>query len=592
MTSRILAALAALIVSAGSAEAGVLTYSGYLLDPQGKPVTTSTTLQFRFYPGSAGGAVIWEDVVVVAPGADGWFSAVLGASGANPLDAADFAQQLWLAIKVSTDAQEMSPRMRIGTAPYALTVPWDGVQGKPTSFPVDPATVQSRVTGTCAAGQFMTGVGEAGTVTCAADASGTGDVTGVFAGTGLTGGGLAGDLTLAVDFTATQARVTGACPAGQLMAGVNQNGTVVCAADTNSGGDITGVSAGTGLTGGGPAGEVGLAADLTVVQARVAGTCLPGQFMVGVNANGGVACSADANSGGDITSVAAGFGLTGGGLSGDATLAVNTAAIQERVWATCPAGMSIRAIDAAGGVTCELDDNTTYAPGSGIALAGTTFSTDNTVVARKDAAAGNQTFDGGTLHVDYANNRVGVGTTIPAVPLHVNGVARASSYQLNTPLAGKFFIAGNSMTPNLDFADEQWRIAPSGYGHIGGGISPFSIPLSGAINIPNGATLTSLFCEYLDNDAANGVAVSAFLVKRPFGSTVATNIGALTASTSAAFFSSSILTVSDTTVSTPLIDNLSNHYYFYVGFSNAPAVTTSLRLYGCGVTYTYSSLTD
>jgi hypothetical protein len=87
-----------------------------------------------------------------------------------------------------------------------------------------------------------------------------GDVTAVAAGTGLTGGGTAGDVSLAVDFGATQQRVTGTCPAGQLMTGVNQNGTVACASVTGgAGGDITGITAGPGLTGGGTTGEVALA---------------------------------------------------------------------------------------------------------------------------------------------------------------------------------------------------------------------------------------------------------------------------------------------------------------------------------------------
>lgn len=56
-----------------------------------------------------------------------------------------------------------------------------------------------------------------------------------------------------------QQRVAGACASGQLMTGVNQDGTVVCQAVTSgSGGDITGVAAGTGLTGGGTTGDVTL----------------------------------------------------------------------------------------------------------------------------------------------------------------------------------------------------------------------------------------------------------------------------------------------------------------------------------------------
>jgi len=46
---------------------------------------------------------------------------------------------------------------------------------------------------------------------------------------------------------------------------------------------------------------------------------------------------------------------------------------QERVDGACPAGQSIRAINADGSVVCEADDNTTYAAGDGLQLAGQTF---------------------------------------------------------------------------------------------------------------------------------------------------------------------------------------------------------------------------
>lgn len=109
MTTRICAALAAIAICT-TARAGVLTYSGYVQDASGNPVTAATTITFRFYPGAAGGTPVWEDVVTVVPGADGWFSAVLGGSAANPLDASDFGQQLWLALQISSESQEMSPR--------------------------------------------------------------------------------------------------------------------------------------------------------------------------------------------------------------------------------------------------------------------------------------------------------------------------------------------------------------------------------------------------------------------------------------------------------------------------------------------------
>jgi len=87
-----------------------------------------------------------------------------------------------------------------------------------------------------------------------------GGITNIVAGAGLSGGGSTSPVALSVDFAATQQRVAGTCPAGQLMTGVNQNGTVTCQGVTGgAGGDITAVTAGTGLLGGGLTGDVSLA---------------------------------------------------------------------------------------------------------------------------------------------------------------------------------------------------------------------------------------------------------------------------------------------------------------------------------------------
>lgn len=76
---------------------------------------------------------------------------------------------------------------------------------------------------------------------------------------------------------------------------------------------------------------------------------------------------------GDIEGVSAGSGLSGGATSGTASLSVNTALIQSRVSAGCAAGSSIRGIDAAGAVTCETDDTGAYTGAAPISVGASTI---------------------------------------------------------------------------------------------------------------------------------------------------------------------------------------------------------------------------
>lgn len=132
--------------------------------------------------------------------------------------------------------------------------------------------------------------------------------------------------------------------------------------DNDSGGSVTSIAAGAGLTGGVITGSGTLAVDTTLIQSRVSGNCVAGQYVRQVNADGTVVCGTDANSGGTVTSVGSGAGLTGGPISGSGTIAIanggvglaqiNVAQVQARVSGSCPLGSYLRGINADGSVIC------------------------------------------------------------------------------------------------------------------------------------------------------------------------------------------------------------------------------------------------
>jgi hypothetical protein len=94
--------------------------------------------------------------------------------------------------------------------------------------------------------------------------------------------------------------------------------------------------------------------------------------------------------------------------------------------ATCAVNQIYKMSGGAWTCSADLDTDTTYANGSGLTLTGTVFATDDTVVARKDAAAGNQVFGASLLVLDYANGRVSIGDPTPDGPFGVAGGTAAA----------------------------------------------------------------------------------------------------------------------------------------------------------------------
>jgi hypothetical protein len=201
------------------------TYQGHLVE-DGLPAEGTYDLRFILYDAALGGAQVGgilelSDVSV----SQGNFTVQLD-FGAGIFN----GQALWLEVGVragdsSGEYTLLSPRQALAAAPNALysqSAPWSGLLGIPTGF-----------------------------------ADGVDNNTTYTAGTGLS---LAGTV-FSADTTYLQSRVTGSCAANNSIRTINEDGTVVCEFDNNSGGDITSVNAGSGLSGGGTNGDVTLSAN-------------------------------------------------------------------------------------------------------------------------------------------------------------------------------------------------------------------------------------------------------------------------------------------------------------------------------------------
>jgi hypothetical protein len=275
-----------------------LNFAGTLDDVEGQAVDGDYEITFRIANAATGGTFVWQETQTVEV-AGGSFSAGLGS--VNAIDESIFQDQSALWLELVVDGDTLSPRLPIASVPWAMfanstaNVECDGCIG---SDQIDPGAVQGRIAGTCEGGGAITAINPDGTVTCSTPGGG-GTITGVTAGAGLTGGGTTGAVgvdvgagfgvsigadSIGVDPTLVQRRVA-SCASGSAVRTVNEDGTVLCEV---AGGDITGVSVGTGISGGGTSGAVSVSLDtgytdgryLNVTGDTMAGTLNMGGFQI------------------------------------------------------------------------------------------------------------------------------------------------------------------------------------------------------------------------------------------------------------------------------------------------------------------------
>ena len=139
------------LASSGSADVpNGITQQGRLLDSEGEPVTGELTFVFTIYDDpllSESANELWTETQSITLD-DGYFSARLGDDGGNPFpdDLFDGSQR-YLGVKVGSD-DEMSPRQRIASTPYARVagVAHEALQADEATR-ADRATVATNVDG-------------------------------------------------------------------------------------------------------------------------------------------------------------------------------------------------------------------------------------------------------------------------------------------------------------------------------------------------------------------------------------------------------------------------------------------------------------
>lgn len=159
------------VSNTSSAVPALMHFSGVLSDLAGKPVTGVAGVTFSLYKDQLGGAPLWMETQNVHPDSHGHYNVMLGSSNGEGLPTSLFAsgEARWLGVQLQGEPEQ--PRIMLLAVPYALkAADAQTVGGLPASAfvlaappvsatPVQPATSQSSAAAVTATTSAVTTTG-------------------------------------------------------------------------------------------------------------------------------------------------------------------------------------------------------------------------------------------------------------------------------------------------------------------------------------------------------------------------------------------------------------------------------------------------
>jgi len=414
-----------------------MLFQGVLTDTDGEPLDGEHSMIFTIYGSADGDDTVWTDTMSVTV-TSGVFSVMLG-GGDNPLDANVFTgETLWLGVSVDGGA-EMSPRSSIGAVPYATRAAMaDNV--------MTPEAVQDIID----EGDFLTDFEETDpTVNDLAKAA-LSCAEGQVAKFSATGWVCGEDINTQNTFDGTNfALSTQACPEGENMTGIDENGLPRCLPEEDT---LASMPCTTGQI---PKWDENSAAWVCAedmdTQNTYDGTnfalsnrvCPEGENMVGVDGNGLPSCVPEEDTLsalGCVTGQVAKWDEDSAAwncaddINTQNTYDGTTFALSNQ---SCQPGYYALGFNPDGSLLCAIERDTTY-DGRNFALSSQScpegqiaegINADGSLVCVADPAqATGWTRNGSNVRLTTETDNVGIGVARPSEKLEVNGTVKATAF--------------------------------------------------------------------------------------------------------------------------------------------------------------------